>query len=511
MGGHINGNINGDIYTRYRQAVEQLGQGMSRWRAMGVAANAMTAETAPTPAAERWRSAGVQLDEQVARQLIEAQADAEESDGMEGEGEGEVDPGEVDPGEVDPGSEDPGEVDPTPEMPVEPAPTPAPMPDAVTPPVMDVPPAVDMPPVVVAPPVLQPPVVPPPAPPATTPARTALSALVKARNDSVDPVLQSKRQLFSGIDTDRDGSIAASELTAAVGKGGGNAAEAEALRAQLDPSGSGTITQQQFVDNLPDPWFQQIDFESGNLMSMPGNTAGEATAALYMSGVSATQVERPAAQTPSAGVLSPFDIDRNGSLQLHELMAAVQRGGGTAQMAQSVASYADPNGNGMTFDSLAQLHIQSNPLFETESYISAVDMNAQAGLQALFGAMSVENAPERVAARELFSGLDGNADGTVDASDVMNSVAAAGGSSEDASALYEQLDPENTGGITMDQFVANLPPIDINANGMMSVRAPAPVQPTPVDPTIAQTGMPSPMSSDMLSVLLGLQNSGWAS
>ncbi len=63
----------------------------------------------------------------------------------------------------------------------------------------------------------------------------------------------------------------------------------------------------------------------------------------------------------------------------------------------------------------------------------------------------------------------------------------------------------------MDQFVANLPPVDVNTNGMMSVRASAPAQPIPADPTVAQTGMPLPMSSDVLSVLLGLQSSGWAS
>ena len=540
----MGGTVNGDIYTRYRQAVEQLGQGMTRWRAMGVAATAMTAEIAPAPAAERWRSAGVQFNDQVSRQLLETQAAADET--VAGDG---VDPAMEDPGEVDPNAADPGEVDPN--APdgggdtgtgdgMTPTPMPAPTPAPTTPPASVDPPMTPMPtpivdptpdvpvqptptpnpeptpdpaptPVVVAPPVLQPPVVLPPPPPAATPALEALSAIVKARNAAVDPVAQSKRQLFSGIDTDRDGVIGANELTAAVTKGGGTVAEADALRAQLDPAGSGTVTMQQFSDNLPSPWFQQLDVESGTLTSMPGNTANEAVAALYSGGAVATQVERPAAQTSNAGPLSPFDIDRNGSLQLHELMVAVQRGGGTAQMAQSVASYADPDGTGVTFDSLAQLNMQANPLFETESYIAPIDMNAQAGLQALFTAVAAENTPERTAARELFNGLDGNADGTVNANDVMNAVTSAGGSRDDASALYQQLDPQNTGGITMEQFVANLPPIDLNANGMMSVRASAPVQPTPADPTVAQTGMPLPMSSDVMSVLLGLQTSVWAS
>ena len=338
------GTVNGDIYTRYRQAVEQLGQGMTRWRAMGVAANAMTAEVAPAPAAERWRSAGVQFNDQVSRQLLETQAAAEETDAGD-----DVDPTMEDPGEVDPGAEDPGEVDPgqvDPDAPngggdtgagdgmtPTPAPTPAPTmpPVSVDPPMTPTPVVDPMPdvsptptpsadptpdpaptPVAVAPPVLQPPVVLPPPPPAATPALEALSAIVKARNAAVDPVAQSKRQLFSGIDTDRDGVIGANELTAAVTKGGGTAAEADALRAQLDPAGSGTVTMQQFSDNLPAPWFQQLDFESGTLTSMPGNTANEAVAALYNSGVGTTQVERPAAQTSNAGPLSPFDIDRNG-------------------------------------------------------------------------------------------------------------------------------------------------------------------------------------------------------
>ena len=137
--------------------------------------------------------------------------------------------------------------------------------------------------------------------------------------------------------------------------------------------------------------------------------------------------------------------------------------------------------------------------------------SAQAGLQALFGAMAAENTPARAAARELFSGLDGNADGTVNANDVMRAVTGAGGSNEDAAALYQQLDPQNTGGITMEQFVANLPPVDMNTNGVMSVRASASVQPTPAEATVAQASAPLPMSSDMMSVLLGLQASGWAS
>ena len=63
----------------------------------------------------------------------------------------------------------------------------------------------------------------------------------------------------------------------------------------------------------------------------------------------------------------------------------------------------------------------------------------------------------------------------------------------------------------MDQFMANLPPIDMNANGVMSVGASAPVQSTPVDPNGAQKRMPLPMSSDVLSVLLQLQNNNLAS
>jgi hypothetical protein len=73
--------------------------------------------------------------------------------------------------------------------------------------------------------------------------------------------------MFSQTDSNGDGAITQSELEQAVTKAGGSTAGADALYAKLDPNGTGSVSQQQFIDALQPP-------------SASGNTAQDALLAL---------------------------------------------------------------------------------------------------------------------------------------------------------------------------------------------------------------------------------------
>ena len=59
--------------------------------------------------------------------------------------------------------------------------------------------------------------------------------------------------------------------------------------------------------------------------------------------------------------------------------------------------------------------------------------------------------------QNLFNKIDTNGDGTITQSELENAVTAAGGTSAAADALYATLDPNNTGGVSEQQFAQNLP------------------------------------------------------
>lgn len=60
-------------------------------------------------------------------------------------------------------------------------------------------------------------------------------------------------QLFSQLDNNGDGTLTQAELEQAVTSNGGTKASADALWAQLDPSGADSVDEQQFAANLPKP------------------------------------------------------------------------------------------------------------------------------------------------------------------------------------------------------------------------------------------------------------------
>jgi Ca2+-binding EF-hand superfamily protein len=78
---------------------------------------------------------------------------------------------------------------------------------------------------------------------------------------------QIAQNMFAQTDLNGDGVITQSELEQAVTKAGGSTAGADALYAKLDPNGTGSVSQQQFIDTLQPP-------------SAAGSTAQDALLAL---------------------------------------------------------------------------------------------------------------------------------------------------------------------------------------------------------------------------------------
>ncbi len=98
---------------------------------------------------------------------------------------------------------------------------------------------------------------------------------------------QIAQNIFSAIDSDGDGSITQNELEQAVTAAGGTAAGADALYAKLDPNGTGSVSEQQFINALQPP-------------SSGGNTAQDALLALLSQATQDT-ASTAATSTPANG------------------------------------------------------------------------------------------------------------------------------------------------------------------------------------------------------------------
>jgi Ca2+-binding EF-hand superfamily protein len=114
-------------------------------------------------------------------------------------------------------------------------------------------------------------------------AADALASLFNADGGgAANSPLQIAQNIFSKIDSNGDGAITQSELEQAVTAAGGDKAGADALYAKLDPKGTGSVSEQQFVDALQPP-------------SPTGTTAQDALLALL------DQVSHGGANAPAGG------------------------------------------------------------------------------------------------------------------------------------------------------------------------------------------------------------------
>jgi Ca2+-binding EF-hand superfamily protein len=135
--------------------------------------------------------------------------------------------------------------------------------------------------------------------------------------------LQIAQNMFSQIDQNGDGAITQSELEQAVTAAGGNKAGADALYAKLDPGGTGSVSQQRFVDALQPP-------------SPSGNTAQDALLALLdqiAQGGSNAPVNAPAAGAAPGAGNSAQDA----------LLALINGSGGSSSNPAGTSTAGSPN------------------------------------------------------------------------------------------------------------------------------------------------------------------------
>jgi Ca2+-binding EF-hand superfamily protein len=146
-----------------------------------------------------------------------------------------------------------------------------------------------------------------------------------------------------------------------------------------------------------------------------------------------------------------IDANGNGSVSQSELDQAVTSAGGTTAAANALFGDLDPSDTGSV----------SEPQFAQNLPLPAfgAEMGSQLiAAQAQNTAGSSGSGPASAFANQLFSQIT-NGGSTLTQSALEQAVTSAGGTTASADALYAQLDPNNTGSVTEQQFAANLPSI----------------------------------------------------
>ena len=270
-------------------------------------------------------------------------------------------------------------------------------------------------------------------------------------------IQQFQQNLFNKIDTNSDGSITQSELEKAVTSAGGTSQSADALYALLDPNNTGSVSEQQFAQNLPAPPYS--DQMGAQLIADQAQQSG------------GTNTAGPGGALAQS-LFSQIDADGDGSITQSELEKAVTAAGGTTQAADALYAKLDPNNTGSVSEqqfaqSLSQLgpHHHHHPHADQDSDTgdASSGSSAQDALAALLGgAVGGGNASQF--AQDLFSQIDSNGDGSIGQSELENAVTAAGGTTQAADALYAQLDPTNSGSVSEAAFAQALQPPSTSGN-----------------------------------------------
>ena len=276
-------------------------------------------------------------------------------------------------------------------------------------------------------------------------------------------IQQLQQNLFDQIDGDSDGSVSKTELEQAVTAAGGTAQSADALFSLLDPSNTGSVTKQQFTSSLfGPPYNSQVG--ATLIADQSQQTSGTQT--------SDTQsCDTGTCADPGSGlaqaVFSKIDSDGDGSISEAELEQAGAQVGATTQAADSLYAQLDPNNTGkvdqQTFtDAFTQAlrehhhhgHHQVADSTSTDSSTTTSSTTDASPLDAVTALLKGSDASQSLSdiLQKLFSQIDADGNGSISQSELQNAVTAAGGSTDAANALYAQLDPGNTGGISANTF-----------------------------------------------------------
>ena len=229
---------------------------------------------------------------------------------------------------------------------------------------------------------------------------------------SYNPFAILQQSLFSKIDSNGDGSITQSELETAVTAAGGSTQGADALYAALDPNNTGSVSAQQFSQNLPPPpfsgamGFQMISFQASG---WPGSGGADPMSQLAQS------------------MFSQIDTSGTGSITKSELEQAVTKAGGTTQAADALYAQLDPNNTGSVSEQqFSQGVSQLMPHHHHHHHADAGNADsAQGALASLLNGAQGSGSSDL--AQSLFSQIDSNGDGSISKSELEQAVTTAGG------------------------------------------------------------------------------------
>jgi Ca2+-binding EF-hand superfamily protein len=290
-----------------------------------------------------------------------------------------------------------------------------------------------------------------------------------------NPYATLEQQLFNQIDSSGSGSITESELETAVTNAGGTQQAADALYAELDPNNTGSVTEQQFSQNLPTSPLssavtsQLFGYQAGNagpaqFFSNGGNFSLLSMASLFGGNATgATGANQPGQFAQN--LFSQIDTSGTGSITQSELEAAVTAAGGTTQAADALYAKLDPNNTGSVSEqqfaqTLQQMHGHHH-------HHGGGGDAAQDALSALIngtnGTDGSASSPSQLA-QTLFSQIAPSGSSSFTQSELETAVTAAGGTTQQADALYAQLDPNNTGSVTEQQLAQYLQPPSASGN-----------------------------------------------
>ncbi len=271
---------------------------------------------------------------------------------------------------------------------------------------------------------------------------------------------QFQQNLFSQI-SNGSGSITQTNLEQAVTAAGGTTQGADALYSELDPSNTGSVSEQQFANAFPGPQYSE---------QMQSQLIG-----YQAQGWPSASSAQPGGQLAQS-LFSQIDSNGDGSISQSELEQAVTGVGGTKASADALYAKLDPNGTGSVSEQrFAQGLSQSMPHrhhhhgggggMQSATGGSATGGSAADALTSLFDADGggAGNSPTQIA-QNMFSQIDSNGDGSITQSELEQAVTAAGGSTAGADALYAKLDPNGTGSVSEQQFIGALQPPSASGN-----------------------------------------------
>jgi len=150
-------------------------------------------------------------------------------------------------------------------------------------------------------------------------------------------------------------------------------------------------------------------------------------------------------------IFSSIDSDGDGSVTKSELESAVTKAGGTSEEADALYSKLDPDNTGSVSESQFSANMPVPKL--GDQMVSQL-----ISYQSVDSGGSSNSKPTSQLASDLFSSIDTDGDGVISKSELETAVTNAGGSTDEADALYAKLDPDNTGSVSESAFAQALQP-----------------------------------------------------